>query len=217
MDIYKNIWKQIASLSQAIMYLLHLECTFLSFLDAIEKLQVDFRFWTLCSVLEESLEAVEMKGKEDGWETSTGAPVVSGWTGEEALDCQVSSWPALSSFSIWFLTFCLPLLSLSRFVSLSISYFSHSSLSPFPIQLWQEKYNESLILSFLSWMHFPAPGNLISCFCSCQLIGVYVKKSVSYNLFVFRSLFLLSSIPPRSLCRFSLSFAHYCSYEMLQD
>lgn len=44
----------------------------------------------------------------------------------------------------------------------------------FLIQLCQAKYNESLILIFLSWMHFPAPGNLISCFCSCQLIGVYV-------------------------------------------
>lgn len=77
--------------------------------------------------------------------------------------------------------------------------------SLFLIQLWQAKYNESLILIFLSWMHFPAPGNLISCFCSCQLIGVYVKKSVSYNLFLFRSLFLLSSNRPRSLCVFFFS------------
>ena len=70
-------------------------------------------------------------------------------------------------------------------------------LSPRPTVAGRNTMNH-----WFSRMHFPAPGNLISCFCSCQLIGVYVKQSVSYNLFFIPSLLHV-------LCLFCM-FARHC-------
>lgn len=168
-----------------------------------------------------SLFTVSMKGD---WRTDEDMVVTQGMKGKDGggvtsvkprqklLWYLIEHGPTLFSISVWFFLACV--FPFSIFLCLLLSFILPRPL--FLIQLWQAKYNESLIQIFLPWMHFPAPGNLISCFCSCQLIGVYVQQPVSYNLFVFRSLFHLSSTPPLSFCLL-FSFACYCLYEMFQD